>query len=107
VKDLRKQRNAPVAMMLEGNVSHGPVDPTATWEFIVEFCKAAMRIRLGKDSELRPVVIEKGWIGGLYDRRHWWTTTVACRSNEDFSGNRSTANWLPDKKFAKFGKPTA
>ncbi len=101
VKDLRSQRNAPVAMMLEGNVGHGPVDPVATWEFIVEYCNALLRTRLNEDGTLRPAVIEEGWLGGLYDRSIGDQQLLPIAPYAEFDGDRSTANWLPDAEFAE------
>lgn len=101
VKDLRSQRNAPVAMMLEGNVGHGPVDPVATWEFIVDYCRALLRTRLNEDGSLRPVVIEEGWLGGLYDRSIGGQQLLPIAAYHSFAGDRSTANWLPDATFAE------
>lgn len=101
VKDLRSQRNAPVAMMLEGNVGHGPVDPVATWEFIVDYCKALLRTRLNDDGSLRPAVIEDGWLGGLYDRQAGGQQLLPIAPYNSFNGERSTANWLPDQTFAE------
>ena len=101
VKHLRSARNAPVAMMLEGNVGHGPVNPAATWEFIVEFCKAAMRIRLGDDNQLRPVKIEQGWLGENYDRVKGGQQDLAIYPYDKYPGDRAVANWLPDRQFAE------
>jgi hypothetical protein len=101
VKHLRGARDAPVTMMLEGNVGHGPVNPAATWEFIVEFCKAAMRVRLGEGGQLRPVVIEQGWLGENYDRVKGGQQDLAIAPYDKYAGDRSIANWLPDKQFAE------
>ncbi len=101
VKDLRCLRNAPVAMMLEGNVGHGPVNTAATWAFIIEFCKAAMRIRLDEDGQLRPVVIEQGWLGANYDRAKGGQQELAIASYSQYTGDRAIANWLPDRQFAE------
>ncbi len=103
VKNLRKDRNAALAMMMEGNVGHGPVDKgqNATWTFIVQFCEAAMRIRLNDDGTLKPVIIENGWLGANYDRSQGGQQELAVAPYAEFKGDRSVANWLPDKKFAE------
>ena len=103
VKNLRKDRNAALSMMMEGNVGHGPVDKgqKATWGFIVEFCEAAMRVRLNDDGTLRPVVIEQGWLGANYDRSKGGQQELTIAPYSEFNGDRATANWLPDKKFAE------
>ncbi len=103
IKNLRKDRNAPLALMLEANVAHGPVDKdqNATWDFIAAFAEAAMRIRLNEDGTLKPVVIENGWLGANYDRAQGGQQELAIAPYAEYQGDRSTANWLPDKKFAE------
>jgi hypothetical protein len=103
VKHLRHERNAALAMMLEGNVPHGPVDKgqDATWDFVAAFSEAAMRIRLNDDGTLKPVVIEQGWLGANYDREKGGQQELAIAPYADFKGDRTTANWLPDKQFAE------
>jgi len=103
VKNMRKDRSAALAMMMEGNVGHGPVDKgqNATWTFIVEFCEAAMRIRLNDDGTLKPVTIENGWLGANYDRSLGGQQELAIAPYAEFQGDRSIANWLPDRKFAE------
>jgi len=101
VADLRRRRHAPVSMMLEGNVGHGPVDRDATWEFIVAFCRSVLRLRLADDGLLRPVEIERGWLGGRYDRARGGQQKLAIAPYADFAGDRSIANWLPDREFAE------
>jgi pimeloyl-ACP methyl ester carboxylesterase len=103
VRNLREQRNAPLAMMLEANVAHFPVDKdqNATWDFIAAFCEAAMRIRLADDGTLKPVVIEQGWLGANYDRTQGGQQDLVIAPYAEFEGNRSIANWLPDEEFAK------
>jgi pimeloyl-ACP methyl ester carboxylesterase len=103
IKNLRKQRNAPIALMMEGNVAHGPVDKdkNATWNFIVQFCEAAMRIRLNPGGTLRPIVIEQGWLGANYDRGRGGQQELAIAPYGEFQGDRSIANWLPDRQFAE------
>ena len=103
IKNLRKNRNAPIAMMMEGNVSHRPVEKNenATWDFIIQFCEAALRVRLNDDGTLKPVVIEQGWLGANYDRSIGGQQELAIAPYAEFKGDRSIANWLPDKKFAE------
>jgi hypothetical protein len=101
VQNLRRQRNAPVGMMLEANVGHGPVDTVATWQFVVAFCRAAMRSRLGDGDQLRPVVIANGWLGGRYDRRVGGQQELPVAPYAAFAGDASTLNWLPDREFAE------
>ena len=103
IKKLRKDRNAPIALMMEGNVAHGPVDKdkNATWDFIIRFCEAAMRIRLNPDGTLRPVVVEQGWLGANYVRSRGGQQELAIAPYADFRGDRSIANWLPDGQFAQ------
>lgn len=106
IKNLRKNRNAAVAMMLEGNVEHAPVDKgqSATWDFIFAFCEAAMRTRLNSDGTLKPVVIEDGWLGANYDRAQGGQQDLAIAPYTEVKGDKSVANWLPDQKFAEVWK---
>jgi len=101
VKDLRRLRKAPVAMMLEANVGHGPVDANATWEFIVAFCQSVLRTRLGADGKLRPIALERGWLGGIYNRNVGGQQKLPIAAYRDFAGNPDQANWLPDRGFAE------
>ncbi len=103
VQALRQGRNAAIAMVLEPNVGHFPVDKdqNATWDFVVSFCEAAFRIRLNDDGTLKPVVIEDGWLGGNYDRAKGGQQELAIAPYHEFRGDRSKANWLPDELFAK------
>ncbi len=103
ITNLRKERNAPLAMMVEANVAHGPVDKdqNATWDFITAFSEAAMRIRLNDDGTLKPVVIEQGWLGAIYDQSQGGQQELTIAPYAEFKGDRSTANWFPDKKFAE------
>lgn len=103
IKNLRKERNAPVGLMMEAYVGHGPVDKdqNATWDFIIAYCEAAMRTRLNEDGSLRPVEIEKGWLGGHYDRSAAGLQELPIAPYAEFPGDKSTANWLPDEAFAR------
>ena len=100
IKNLRKKRNAAVGMMMEGNVGHGPVNYNATWAFIIEFCKAAMRMRLNPDGTLKPVLIKEGWLGEIYDPIKGGQQKLPIASYSEFKGEKSIANWLPDETFA-------
>ncbi|NLD54212.1 MAG: hypothetical protein GX652_06080, partial [Burkholderiaceae bacterium] len=101
VRELRGERNAPVALMVEAHVGHGPVNPAATWEFIVAFCEAALRMRLRPDGSLRPVIIEDGWLGAAYDRAQGGLQRLDIAPHAAYAGERGIANWLPDETFAR------
>ncbi|MDP4625872.1 MAG: hypothetical protein NWT08_12120 [Akkermansiaceae bacterium] len=101
VKELRKTRDAAMCTMLEAGVGHGPVDPDIVWEFVVEFCKAAMRVRLGDDGELKPIKIEDGWLGATYNVDESGRQLLEIAPYAEFKGDKSTANWLMDEQFAK------
>ena len=103
VKNLRRERNAALAIMIEANVPHGPVDKNqdATWNFIAAFAEAAMRIRLNDDGTLKPVDIDHGWLGANYNRELGGQQELAIAPYAEFKGDRATANWLPDKEFAE------
>ncbi|MGJ8672685.1 hypothetical protein [Rubritalea sp.] len=101
VKEMRQTRNAAMNTMMEAGVGHGPVDNDIVWEFVVEFCKAAMRARLGQNGELLPIKIEDGWLGATYDVEAGGRQLLEIAPCADFKGERSTANWLMDEEFAK------
>ncbi|CAA6676334.1 MULTISPECIES: hypothetical protein [unclassified Lentimonas] len=101
VKAMRKTRDAAMCTMMEAGVGHGPVDPDIVWDFVVEFCKAAMRVRLGEDGELKPIKIEDGWLGATYDVDAGGRQLLEIAPYAEFKGDQSTANWLMDEEFAK------
>jgi hypothetical protein len=97
-RHLRSKRNAPVTMMVEGNVGHGPVDLDATWELIVSFCEACLRLRGVQD--LREVNPAEGWLGACYDRAAGGQQLLEVGTMGEFTQDASTASWLPDETFA-------
>lgn len=101
VKEMRSTRNAAMNTMLEAGVGHGPVAPDIVWEFVVEFCKAAMRARLNVDGTLKPIKIEDGWLGANYDIDTGGRQLLEIAPYAEFKGDKSTANWLMDEEFAK------
>ncbi|WP_145089583.1 carboxypeptidase-like regulatory domain-containing protein [Rosistilla carotiformis] len=112
VASLRTERNAPIALLVDGQGGHWPREREATYAVVLAFCEACLRIRLA-DSEriadgkpwpkapLQPAVIESGWLGDRYDRSVGGMQKLTIASYADFQGDRSTANWLPDQAFAK------
>lgn len=101
VKELRQTRDAAMSTMMEAGVGHGPVDADLVWEFVVEFCKAALRVRLADDGTLKPIKIEDGWLGALYDLESGGRQVLEIAPYAEFKGDKSTANWLMDEAFAK------
>ena len=100
VHTMRTKRDAAMCLMMEGSVGHGPVNSETTWEFIVDFCKSAMRIRLNNDGSLKPVDIKSGWLGTVYDFKTQGEQRLNIAPYKDFKGDKSSANWLPDEEFA-------
>ncbi|MCM2371806.1 hypothetical protein [Aporhodopirellula aestuarii] len=101
VAKMRETRNAAMCVMMEGGVGHGPADADSAWELITEFCKAAMRVRLGEDGTLKPIDIESGWLGATYDFERGGRQRLEVAPYSEFRGDKSTANWFPDGAFAK------
>lgn len=101
VKELRRTRDGAICTMMESGVGHGPVDSDIVWEFVVEFCKATLRVRLADDGELKPIQIEDGWLGAPYDLEAGGRQLLEIAPYVDFKGDKSTANWLMDEEFAK------
>lgn len=98
---MRKERNAAMNVMMEGGVGHGTADADATWQLVIDFLKASMRTRLNEDGSLKPVEIEKGWLGAIYDLDKGGRQLLEVAPYAEFKGDKSTANWLPDEEFAK------
>lgn len=86
---------------VESGVGHSPADGEATWEFITEFLRAAMRVRLNADGSLKPIAIEQGWLGASYELAAGARQVLEVAPYAQFQGDKSTANWLPDAEFAK------
>jgi hypothetical protein len=57
---------------------------------------------------MKPVVIEKGWLGANYDQSMGGQQELGITPYTEFKGDRSVANWLPDETFAavwqRYGK---
>ena len=101
VAKMRSSRQAAMCAMIECGVGHSPADAPATWAFIIDFLKAAMRVRLAEDGSLKPVDIKSGWLGATYDLEAGGHQRLEIAPYADFPGDKSTANWLPDGTFAK------
>ncbi len=65
---------------------------------------ASMRIRLNEDGSLKPVDIENGWLGAVYNVEEGGRQRLDVALYSQFKGDKSTANWLPDGEFAKAWK---
>ena len=97
---LRTKRDAAVCMTMEPYVSHWPADRNATYDFIYEFTEACMRTRMNK-SGLKKVNIKSGWLGSRYDKTKGGVQKPQIAPYAAFKGDKKSANWLPDEKFAK------
>lgn len=99
---LIKERKAPLTVMLEASVGHGPVNNETTWLFIVEYCKAVIEERLNDDGSLKLLQRKDGWLGEAYPYKQLdGHKCLDIASYKDFKGDKSTATWLPNEKFAK------
>lgn len=109
IKDLRSERNAPVSMMIEGNIGHWPSTARnrhRAFTFVIAFCEACIRTRfpnrdIDPAAQLKPVDIKSGWLGENYDRSTGGLQDLGVAPYSSFSGDKSVANWLPDETFAK------
>lgn len=97
----RENYNAAMNVMVEGGVGHHPNDHDATWGFIYEYLRAAMRIRLADDGTLNNIDIESGSLGSHYDLDMGGRQMLYIDSYADYSGNKNRANWFPDQQFAQ------
>ena len=101
VAKMRSTRNAAMCSMMEGGVGHGPVNSEAVWTFITKFLKASMQSRLLDDGSLKPVNIESGFLGDIYNFEKGGQQLLNVLPYNDFKGDKSTANWFPNKTFAE------
>jgi hypothetical protein len=105
VRSLRHDRNAAVSLLVEGEASHWPVDRVRVYELVLAFCEACIRVRAPQGftggGMLVPVRISEGWLAGGYDRKAGGLQAPPVASYDAYTGDRSTANWLPDETFAR------
>lgn len=106
VSDLRVERNASVSLLVDGKSGHWPSDREATFALILDFCESCIRVRfpggtLATDANMKPVSIEAGWLADRYDRSQGGMQRLNVALYGKYSGDKQTANWLPDEAFAK------
>lgn len=101
VAKMRSSRNAAMCSMMEGGVGHGPVNSEKVWTFITKFLKSTMYTRLLDDGTLKPVNIENGWLGEIYNFEKGGQQLLNIGPFNKFKGEKSSANWFPDKAFAE------
>lgn len=122
VESLRRERQAPIALLVDGESGHWPRNREHTFSLVLAFCESCLRIRLAATdeidsdendnveidsnktwnrSELQPAAIQSGWLGGAYDRAAGGMQMLEIACYADFPGDRDSANWLPDESFAK------
>lgn len=106
VKQLRSTRNAPVNLTVGAFVEHWPEDYPATYRYMIAFLEACIRIRypaheIDPSAKFAKLNLEAGWLGGRYDRSRAGLQELPIAPCEEFSGDRTTANWLPDQSFAE------
>ena len=109
VKQIRSMRHAPVNLTVEGFVEHWPQDSPSTHRYMIAFMEACIRIRYPK-NEIDPsgkfakLTLETGWLGEGYDRSKAGLQALSISSYKEFTGDKTSANWLPDKTFAETWK---
>ncbi|SMP71874.1 Dienelactone hydrolase [Neorhodopirellula lusitana] len=112
VRMLRRERKAPIALLVDGESGHWPRDREATFSLVLRFCESCLRVRLpGFDSAtkgvawrsdpLQPADIPSGCLGQAYDREAGGMQKLGIATYADYQGDRETANWLADETFAK------
>ncbi|MCM2373630.1 carboxypeptidase regulatory-like domain-containing protein [Aporhodopirellula aestuarii] len=112
IEDLRVQRDAPVALLVDGEGGHWPRKREATFALVLAFYESCLRIRVdGRDpnittktwpvAPLKPAVIQRGWLGSTYDRSVGGMQKLDIARYNDYQGDRRKANWLPDETFAE------
>jgi pimeloyl-ACP methyl ester carboxylesterase len=106
VKHLRSKRKAPVSLTVGAFVEHWPKDYPATYRYMIAFMEACIRIRypgheIDPSAKFTNLALEAGWLGGNYDRSKAGFQKLPIGSYKEFTGDRTSANWLPDKIFAE------
>ena len=105
VATLRSERNAPVSLLVAGDAAHWPADRPKTYEMVIAFAEACLRVRapqgLAPGRPLAPVQVSGGWLGGHYDRAAGGLQSPPIAPYSGFTGEKPTANWLPDETFAR------
>jgi phage pi2 protein 07 len=107
IEKLRSERNAPIAIMMEANVAHWPKDYNSTYQFILAFCESCINTRFPdgfKNKKMLPVNIKSGWLSAQYDLVKGGLQSPYIASYSEYKGDKSIANWLPDKNFAEIWK---
>lgn len=106
VKQLRSKRDAPVSLTVGAFVEHWPEDYPATYRYMIAFMEACIRIRypgheIDPSAKFANLNLKTGWLGGRYDRSKAGLQELPIAPYQEFSGDKSSANWLPDRTFAE------
>lgn len=105
VRTLRRDRDAAVSLLVEGDATHWPFDRLRAYELMLAFCEACLRTRAphgpSTAAPLVPVRITEGWLIGGYDRKAGGLQSPPIAAYRDFKGDRPVANWVPDEQFAR------
>ena len=106
VKQLRSARNAPVSLTVGATVEHWPEDYPATYRYMIAFMEACIRLRypgheIDPSATFADLNLKTGWLGDRYDRSKAGLQKLPIAPYDEFSGDKTTTNWLPDKTFAE------
>lgn len=102
---LRRERNAPVSLLVAGDAAHQPANLPRMCEVVIAFYEACLRVRapqgLPLDGTLARVRLPDGWLGGSYDRSLGGLQFPPITPFQKYPADVGTANWLPDETFAR------
>jgi hypothetical protein len=99
---LRRERDAPVALLVAGDAAHWPSDRPRMYEVVIAFYEACLRVRAPRGvAKLEPVDLKTGWLGTGYNRAVGGLQFPSIAPYDRHAGDGEFANWLPDEAFAR------
>lgn len=105
VRRLRRERDAPVSLLVVGGAGHWPADREQMYALVIAYLEACIRLRApqGLDgvTRLAAVPMSRGWMADCYDLARGGFQLPAIAPYTHYAGDRATANWLPDEAFAR------
>jgi len=106
VQRMRKEHDALWNFVVEPKTGHGPTPKT--WPLVLSFLRSTFsrRVALESDSRkglprLNPIESRQCLLGTSWDASKGGYQDLAVAEYSDYAGDRSTAPWLIDKRYAE------